>query len=200
MYWAGSLVLSMVAAAPQPVAAFLNPYDMLPARIGDARLLEIEPSEMLSATYRAAGGPFLDLAIVKKGVSKGPRCISSERVARLKIGSHPACYSAASRQEKNQRVLKWNVRDFEVGLSLRDGTDFSEGQRLLTPAAEAASAWIDSLFREGGPDVTALQANREATAYQISFMRGLVDQQVKQEPARRKTLEIQNPSQWYLLH
>jgi hypothetical protein len=200
MYRAGWLLLSMMATAPRPGTALLIPYDMLPARIGDANLIEIRPSDMLDATYRAAAGPVLDLTIVKERVSKGPRCVAGkgEQVARLEIGSHPACYSAASSRGKDQRILNWRVRDFEVRLSLRDGTDFAEGRRLLTPAAEAAAAWIDSLFREGGPDGNALQANREATAYRISFMRGLVEQEAKQRPERRKSMEIQSPSQWYL--
>ena len=195
------LLFLLMAAAPLPVTALLNPYDMLPANIGEAKLAQIVPSDMLYGSYRSPGGTMLDLIIAKKGVSKGPKCVPGKdgQAERLKIGSHPACYSLVTGQQKNQRILEWNVRDFQVDLSLREGTDFPAGRRQLEPAANSVAAWIDSLFSAKGPGAKAVQANREGIAYQISMMRESAERIAKAEPARRKSLELQKPSQWYIV-
>jgi hypothetical protein len=196
------LLVLLMAAAPLPVTPLLNPYDMLPAKIGEANLTQIVPSDMLYGSYQAPGQPMLDLIIAKKGVSKGPRCVRGKdgRAERLKIASHPACYSLVASQQKNQRIVEWNVRDFQVDLSLREGADFPAGRRLLEPAANSVAAWIDSLFSAKGPGAKVLQANREGTAYQISMMRETAERIAKAEPARRKSLELQNPGLWYVVH
>jgi hypothetical protein len=196
------LFVLLMAAAPLPVTALLNPYDMLPAKIGEARLLQIQPSDMLYGSYQAPNGPMLDLIIAKKGISKGPKCVPGKdgQAERLKIGSHPACYSLVKSQQKNQRILEWNVRDFQVDISLREGADFPAGRGVLEPAANSVAAWIDSLFSKSGPGAKAIQANREGIAYQISMMRETAERIAKAEPARRKSLELQKPSQWYIVH
>jgi hypothetical protein len=182
----------------------LTPYDMIPAKIGDAVLVEIAPFYNLQAIYQAPGGGRFQLVVSKHGSRDDSKCSASsdERIRLVKVGSHDACYRLRGPDFVDTHDLGWSFRDYGVRFSMKSNAGFEDGLQILTPRAEAAAAWLESFFIGAGPSKQTVEANRAAGASATEARRAkakwMSTPPFTLDKLHKGALEV-DPEQWYVL-